>query len=108
MATVSTPKSGVRSLSARVGTSVRALREHHGLTQVELADRSGLTAAAVSQIEHGKRMNNLESLHVLATALELEGLSELFKIIEICADEKALGAYLDEFVESLDELFEEA
>ena len=108
MATVSAPKSSVRGLSARVGTSIRALREHYGLTQVELADRSGLTPAAVSQIEHGKRMNNLESLHALATALELEGLSELFKIIEVCDDEKALGAYLDEFAESLDELYDEA
>jgi len=55
-----------------IGKEVRRRREELGLTGAELAARSGLTPAAVSQIETGKRTPSSASVVKLAAGLGLE------------------------------------
>lgn len=66
-------------LQRRVGLVVRRLRENGGRTQRALAEVCGITQAAVSQIEGGKRINNINSLDRISNAL---GLS-LGRLIEL-------------------------
>jgi len=48
---------------------LRTTREAQGLTQTELADRSSLTPAAISQLEAGERLPAYKTLVALADAL---------------------------------------
>lgn len=52
-----------------VGSRIRELRERARLSQRTLADRSGLSANAISRIERGESSPTVASLHRLATAL---------------------------------------
>jgi excisionase family DNA binding protein len=53
----------------RAGWRVRRLREEAGLTQLELAARSGLTHETISRLEHGQREPHARTLLALAQAL---------------------------------------
>lgn len=57
------------------GRNLRKIREIVGINATELADRSGLTQAAISQIESGKRDPSLSSiiaiLSVIPTKFEI-------------------------------------
>lgn len=60
--------------AAQFGSILRGLREAAGLTQEELAERSGLTARSVGGIERGRPARpHLRSVRMLADALELAG-----------------------------------
>ena len=48
---------------------IKAMREHRGLTQVELARASGTSSVYISQIERGKRRSGRRLLAKLALAL---------------------------------------
>ncbi len=50
------------------GTQLAELRRQAGLTQVQLADATGLTQARISQIEHGKDVS-LDILRAYITGL---------------------------------------
>lgn len=51
------------------GTRLRAIRTDAGLTQKELAETAGLTAAGVAQLEQGRREPTWRSAVALAAAL---------------------------------------
>jgi transcriptional regulator with XRE-family HTH domain len=54
----------------RFGLAVRELRRRHGRTQAELADRAGLSQAAVSRVERGEgRSLTLRTIERIAEAL---------------------------------------
>jgi|AntDeeMetagen681_2_1112603.scaffolds.fasta_scaffold23081_1 DNA-binding Xre family transcriptional regulator len=53
-------------------TPVRVWREHRGLTQSELATRSGLSQSYIAMLERGTRRGTTEKLQRLARALELD------------------------------------
>ncbi|WP_298331740.1 helix-turn-helix transcriptional regulator [Asticcacaulis sp.] len=54
----------------RAGESpVRVVREHRGLTQKALSERSGVAAPEISAIEAGKRRGSVDTLKALARAL---------------------------------------
>lgn len=56
------------------GATLRRFREVRGLTQEELAERSGLTARAISDMERGRSTRPYwRSVRMLADALELTG-----------------------------------
>jgi transcriptional regulator with XRE-family HTH domain len=55
-----------------IGTEIRRRREELGLTGAQLAERSGLTPSAVSQIETGKRTPSSSSVMKLAAGLGCE------------------------------------
>lgn len=53
-----------------LGARVRQIRTRRGLTQVVVAERSGLPQSHVSEIERGVMIPNLVTLLRLAAALE--------------------------------------
>jgi transcriptional regulator with XRE-family HTH domain len=61
-----------------VGDNIRRLREKAGLTQEELALKSGLSQGYINQLESGKRRYTQKSLELIADALSIP-IVELFK-----------------------------
>jgi transcriptional regulator with XRE-family HTH domain len=55
-----------------VGAAIRALREERALTQEALADRAGVSAAALARIEAGQTRPRPSTLHKLADALAID------------------------------------
>jgi transcriptional regulator with XRE-family HTH domain len=54
-----------------LGKNLRAARKQLGLTQEQVAERSGVQAGEVSRIEAGKRDPKVSTLEKLAAAVEL-------------------------------------
>ena len=52
-----------------VGRNVKRVRQDKGLTQEELADRSGFSQQYISGLEQGRRNPTIVSIYELATAL---------------------------------------
>ena len=57
--------------AATVGEQIRRLRQEHGLTQAELAERAGLSANYVARLERGELGPSLFVACRLAEALEV-------------------------------------
>jgi transcriptional regulator with XRE-family HTH domain len=51
---------------------LRALREQAGLTQVQLAEKAGLTLQGLGQIERGRRQPSWPTVQALARALGVD------------------------------------
>ena len=64
-------------LALAVGAAVRTARSRAGLTMAELGSRSGVTQAFVSQLESGRSMPSLITLHRIAQALGVSAQSLL-------------------------------
>jgi transcriptional regulator with XRE-family HTH domain len=60
-----------------VGRNIRAARRARGVSQWQLAERSGLSADFIGKIERGLTSPSIQSLHHIAEALSLP-LSDLF------------------------------
>jgi predicted transcriptional regulator/transcriptional regulator with XRE-family HTH domain len=59
-------------MATLLGAKVRALRRRHGLTQVQLAERLGVSASYINLIEHNKRPLTANLLIELAKQFELD------------------------------------
>jgi len=57
------------ALARRVGERVRELRAARGLTQVRLAQQSGISRPSIANVEAGRQNVSLRQLCALATAL---------------------------------------
>lgn len=66
------------SLQQSFGQSVRALRQAHGLTQVEFSEKCGFYQTYLSRIENGQANPTLNAMEVIAVALGLT-VFELFE-----------------------------
>lgn len=55
-----------------LGKNLRAARERLGLTQEQVAERSGVQAGEVSRIETGKRDPKVSTVERLAKAVEVK------------------------------------
>jgi transcriptional regulator with XRE-family HTH domain len=66
-------------LKVEIGRRVRAARVERGLTGTELATRTGVTSAFISQIERGQGTPSLSTLLRLVAALELT-VGDLFDV----------------------------
>ena len=55
-----------------IAMQIVALREKAGLTQVELAERTGISQADISRIERGATSPTAKTLQRLAEALDAE------------------------------------
>ena len=53
----------------RIGQKISALRREQGLTQQELANRTGLTRTHLSRIENGLYGASIDMLQLIAEAL---------------------------------------
>lgn len=69
------------NLQRAFGRAVRQSRTDAGLSQEDLADRSGLHRTYVSQIERGLRSPSLVAISALAHALGTTAY-ELFRVVE--------------------------
>jgi transcriptional regulator with XRE-family HTH domain len=54
-----------------LGKNLRTARERLGLTQEEVAARSGVQAGEISRIERGKRDPQVSTLEKIAAAVEM-------------------------------------
>jgi transcriptional regulator with XRE-family HTH domain len=52
-----------------VGRNVKRVRRERGLTQEQLAERSGFSQQYISGLEQGRRNPTIESIYELATVL---------------------------------------
>jgi transcriptional regulator with XRE-family HTH domain len=59
-------------LQRRVGARVRELRADRGLTQLRLAERSGISRPSIANVEAGRQNVSLRQLCALASALGVE------------------------------------
>jgi transcriptional regulator with XRE-family HTH domain len=59
-----------KRVEVSVGESVRILRELQGLSQNQLAERTGIAQATISNIERGRVNLGVERAKVLAVALK--------------------------------------
>ena len=50
---------------------VKLWREHRGLTQQELAEKTGMSKPYISQIESGKRQGTIDTLAAIARVLDV-------------------------------------
>ncbi len=66
------------SLPVRLGRRLSQLREKRGLSQTQLADMAEIGRAHLSQIENGAVAARIDTLSLIAQALELS-LSELLR-----------------------------
>lgn len=61
-----------------IGDQIRSIREVLGMTQEQLAQRSGLNQSLIAEIERGKRENlNLSTIKKLAEGLNCQSLVQL-------------------------------
>ncbi|MDQ2986906.1 MAG: helix-turn-helix domain-containing protein [Armatimonadota bacterium] len=70
-----------RDARQRFGDAVRALRREAGLTQEQLADKTGLHVTYIAGIETGRRNPSLRSILALADGLGVAA-SELLRRME--------------------------
>lgn len=54
----------------KLNYSITRIRESKGLTQKELASKAGLSYSFINDIENGRRNPSLESLELIAAALD--------------------------------------
>jgi transcriptional regulator with XRE-family HTH domain len=81
MSTMSTRKPPAEAGSAAAGVRVKALREAMGFSLRDLAERSGVSAPMLSQVERGETSPTLAVAEKIAAGLELT-LSQLLRLDE--------------------------
>lgn len=57
-------------LAEKLGTNIRSLRSKKGWSQTELADKIGVHLTHINRIENGKYLPSLDTVVLLADALE--------------------------------------
>lgn len=65
----------------QIGKIISAIREEKGLKQNFIAEKSGITQNYLSQIEHDKKVPNLEVLKNICNALETPIYVVMFKAL---------------------------
>lgn len=74
----------------RFGEHVRAIRKTRGVTQLDIAGRTGLTSGAQSRIEHGDRALSMRSFMKVAVGLGIRP-SELAILLDWLPTPNATG-----------------
>jgi transcriptional regulator with XRE-family HTH domain len=65
-------------LLRRLGHRIRTLRNKHGWTQVEMAERTGLDRSFLADVERGKRNISVRNLYIVAKGFK-KSLAELLR-----------------------------
>lgn len=63
------PNEILDALTARQENPIKILRNHHGLTQVQLAKKAGISRPYLAEIETGKKDGSLRAMKALADVL---------------------------------------
>jgi transcriptional regulator with XRE-family HTH domain len=77
-----TTEAAAGALERYLGNAIRELRQRHGLTIAEVADRAGISRGMLSKIENAQTATSLDSLHRLAQALGVS-LATLFRNYDV-------------------------
>jgi Predicted transcription factor, homolog of eukaryotic MBF1 len=77
-------------LVKKVGERIRRLRKERGLSQEELAERSGLHTNYVGQVERGEKNLTLETLEKIVSGLDIS-LEQLFRYLSPMESKDALA-----------------
>src|ERR1700755_1239531 len=80
-ATTAKPADSAAAASFTVGPRIKALRDAMGLSLRDLAERSGVSAPMLSQVERGETRPTLAVAEKIAAGLELT-LSQLLRLDE--------------------------
>jgi transcriptional regulator with XRE-family HTH domain len=72
------PTSNDDSLERYLGSTIRELRQRHGLTIAEVAEQAGISRGMLSKIENAQTSTSLDTLVKVANALGIS-LSKLFR-----------------------------
>jgi transcriptional regulator with XRE-family HTH domain len=64
-------------IRVKIGTRIKEVREHKGMSQKDLAYRSDLDRSYIASVENGKRNISIINLEKVANALEVK-LENLF------------------------------
>ena len=80
----STRRTASTTTEDRFGRVLREVRKAQGLSQEELAHRSGYHPTYIGQLERGKKSPSLRTIESLATVLKTSG-SELLRRVEALA-----------------------
>jgi len=70
------------TLERYLGNQIKELRQHHGLTIAEVADRADISRGMLSKIENAQTATSLETISKLAHALGVS-LSTLFRQYDV-------------------------
>ena len=76
------PEAAAGTLERFLGNAIRDLRQRHGLTIADVADRAGISRGMLSKIENAQTATSLDALHRLAQALGVS-LSTLFRNYDV-------------------------
>ena len=76
------PEAESGALERYLGNAIRDLRQRHGLTIAEVADRAGISRGMLSKIENAQTATSLDALHRLAQALGVS-LATLFRNYDV-------------------------
>lgn len=91
-------------LAAEIGQRIRNYRLDHKISQEELAEKCGLHATYIGQIERGEKNATIESISKIASGLSVP-MSTLFEKLDSCSNDNKpnypLSAY--ELVQSVPE-----
>ena len=95
-----------------VGENIRKYRTETGITQEELALRSGLSQGYVNQLEYGKRKYTQKSLELIANALSRpvkeffneDGIEKMGRVAEISPKHFRRKSFRKEFMAVLNDL----
>ena len=66
------PSEVVNRLVLREESPVRVYREYRGLTQEQVAEKSGISRAYLAEIEIGRKRGSVETLKAIAEALDVD------------------------------------
>ncbi len=59
-------------ISKRVGKKIKTIRKQKGITQEEIADKSGMHVSTLGRIERGESNPPLQTLNKIAQALRVK------------------------------------
>lgn len=76
-------------IDKRIGKRVKQAREHLGITQEALAEKTGLTTNYISTVERGKSFPRCEKLIILLNGLETSADTIFCDVLEHVGEAKA-------------------
>ena len=65
------PDSVLDEISARQAHPIKTIRKHRGMTQADLARKSGISRPYLTEIETGKKDGSLRAMKAIADALDV-------------------------------------
>ena len=83
--------SDLKSFNKTLGDYFRKIRIKNGLTQENLADRSGISRATIASLESGRQTMSIYHMTLLATALDLPDLDSLYEFCRSTSSKSSIG-----------------